>query len=141
MMTKQEYIKKFYGERPVPAHIDKEYESWLAIEEAGIAEQATSIPVTDEAPQPSAASPTPEEAGTPPVEEEETPAMVMLTFSEAVAAMLKGERLSKVQWNDSQLHVYLKDGILKILNAKEGYREDNWILSEADMLGTDYFVV
>lgn len=60
-----------------------------------------------------------------------------LTFSEAIAHLIKGERVTKQEWKNSAIFAAVTDGMLKLYNPKAA----NWAVSEADMLGDDFIVL
>jgi hypothetical protein len=62
-----------------------------------------------------------------------------LSFPEAIAAVIDGKKVTKLEWNDASIYGFLGiDGYLKInLPAKL----DNWLLRDGDLNGTDYIIV
>jgi hypothetical protein len=63
--------------------------------------------------------------------------MEYLDFEGLRREVLKGSRLTKVEWADPGICVMLQGLVLKI------YRDgkwQNWIISEGDLLGEDWYV-
>lgn len=64
----------------------------------------------------------------------------LMDFSQALRAVLAGKKIERLQWaNDGIREVY---GVMdkEILKIYQG-RLDNWIISEADMIATDWMTV
>jgi len=63
----------------------------------------------------------------------------LLTFPEAIAAVIDGKRITKFEWNDKSIYGFLgTDGHLKInLPTKLS----DWILSDGDLNGLDWGVL
>ena len=62
-----------------------------------------------------------------------------LNFNEAIAELLAGKSITKLEWDDKQYYGTLADNRLR-LHKPDGQLYD-WILSEGDMKGTDYIVL
>lgn len=78
----------------------------------------------------------------PPVIEGET--VKALTFLEAMQAIIDGKRITKQEWNNTDIFCELMDGFLMIHLKKEGEqgaRYHRWEISEGDLIGEDYFVI
>jgi len=63
----------------------------------------------------------------------------LLIFAEAIKAILLGSLVSKVEWKDREIYGVLKDSHLK-LHKSDGKFYD-WIISEGDLIGLDYFIL
>ena len=61
----------------------------------------------------------------------------IMTFPEAIAKVIDGKMITKLEWADPSSYGILKDGRLKIV-LKE--REFDWILSDGDLMGLDYII-
>ena len=59
-------------------------------------------------------------------------------FYAALRAAVEGKQITKAEWGSSELYGYFDKEILKI-NLKDGIHD--WILSEADVIGTDWQVL
>jgi len=59
-----------------------------------------------------------------------------MDFPDAIRAVIDGKRVTKLEWNDPNIVVYL-DGHLKI--TLEGSARD-LIVSDGDMLGKDWVI-
>ena len=62
-----------------------------------------------------------------------------LSFPSAIAEILNGNKITKLEWDDSQYYVFLHEGILK-LHKPDGQLY-TWTLSEADLTGEDYIII
>lgn len=62
-----------------------------------------------------------------------------LNFGQAMQEVLAGARVSKKEWNSNEYYGFLLNGILK-LHKIDG-RDYDWILSDGDIAGEDYFVI
>jgi hypothetical protein len=65
---------------------------------------------------------------------DETP---MLTFLQAMEAVIEGKRVTKKEWDDVTCYAELKDGFLIIHTDKE----HQWLISQGDMEGKDYIII
>ena len=60
-----------------------------------------------------------------------------MTFCMAIEAILAGQTITKIEWDDPNIYGQLRNGILML------YRNDQWhqwILNDGDMLGTDWII-
>lgn len=65
-----------------------------------------------------------------------------MSFPDAMAEAFKGNRITKEEWNSQNNFAMLRNGTLQIYTAgKEGLKWYNWIISDGDMAGLDWFVV
>lgn len=65
-----------------------------------------------------------------------------LTFTDAMAIVSKGQRVTREEWNDKRWYGILKDGMLQI--HKAGEAEDTthpWIINDGDLAGEDYLIL
>ncbi len=62
-----------------------------------------------------------------------------LKFSQALTEILAGKSVTKLEWGDTDYYGVLADGRLR-LHKPDGELYD-WILSEADLTGTDFVVL
>jgi hypothetical protein len=62
-----------------------------------------------------------------------------LNFSEAMAEILAGKNVTKLEWDDKDYYGTLADNRLR-LHKPDGQLYD-WILSEADLRGEDFVVL
>ena len=67
------------------------------------------------------------------------PPVPQLDFSQAIAEILSGKTVTKLEWNDKDYYGVLADNRLR-LHKPDGQLYD-WILSEGDMSGKDYSVL
>lgn len=63
---------------------------------------------------------------------------VEMTFSEAMDEVINGKVITKIEWKNRDIFCLLKSGILQI--HIDGQFK-NWIISDGDMLGTDWIVL
>ena len=75
----------------------------------------------------------------PPVKPEEPKNPPVFDFDGAVKELLKGNKVTRQEWNNRDIYFLLKDTRMKIHKA-DGSVTD-LILTEGDLLGTDYFIV
>lgn len=70
-----------------------------------------------------------------------------MTFPDAMAKVIEGKKVSRLEWNDQLEYGYLKDGLLLIRTQdvdKQGkamYNDHKWMVSDGDMLNNDWIVV
>ena len=64
-----------------------------------------------------------------------TPYRPPLDFPDALRAVIAGHKITKAEWGDDEYYGVLRDGLL-MLHKPDGFH--TWIISEADMLGTDW---
>jgi hypothetical protein len=62
-----------------------------------------------------------------------------MNFYEAVREIVKGKKVTKIEWGGSDFYGVLDNSILKI--HKDDGKLYHWIISEADILGEDYVIV
>lgn len=62
----------------------------------------------------------------------------LLTFPDAMREVINGKKVTKLEWATSEVFLQLKDGFLKIYRDSKYY---DLIVSEGDMIGTDWVVV
>jgi len=82
----------------------------------------------------SALSPTPDKK-----QKREPAKPKMLGFSEAITAIAEGNKVTRKDWKDESYYGILKDGRLKI-HKPDGELYD-WIISDGDMLATDWILI
>ena len=78
---------------------------------------------------PSALSPTPTKK----------PEKGSLDFNKAIAAIIGGKKIHKLEWGDKKYYCVLKDGRLK--HHKPDGQFYDWVIQEGDLLGEDWVVV
>jgi len=66
------------------------------------------------------------------------PSKILIDFSAAVAKIIGGAKVSKVEWKNPGIYIYLKDGWLMI-NKDDG--DHQLLISEGDLIGKDFFVL
>lgn len=62
-----------------------------------------------------------------------------LTFADALASVLAGESITKLEWRDPDIYGRLLDGKLVLYMHDKQFHP--WILSDGDLLGTDWIVI
>ena len=63
-----------------------------------------------------------------------------MTFPEAMQAIIDGKRITKLEWDDDKIVVYL-DEHLKITLPENSYKPSDLILSDGDIFGNDWRIV
>ena len=64
---------------------------------------------------------------------------VTMDFSRAIEEVIIGKSITKQEWGNKDEYGLLKDGWLMIHHAGETFHK--WIVSEADLQGTDWIVI
>lgn len=62
-----------------------------------------------------------------------------LSFYDALAEVLKGKKITKAEWGNADIYGVIDGQILKLV--KEDGEMHNWIVSESDIIGTDWQVL
>lgn len=62
-----------------------------------------------------------------------------MNFTQAIAKVIEGAAITKLEWNNKNIYGTLKDGFLMLY--KEDGKSYQWILSDGDLLGEDYVVL
>jgi hypothetical protein len=68
----------------------------------------------------------------------------MVKFSEAIEAITAGASVTKLEWENPSTICKLRNGRLQIFLKTEGETEPawrDWIISEADLIGLDWYVL
>lgn len=60
-------------------------------------------------------------------------------FFVALRAVLDNKKITKLEWGNENVYGWLDATILKL--HKENGVDDNWILSEGDLVGDDWIVI
>lgn len=61
-----------------------------------------------------------------------------LTFPEAMQAIIDSKRISKLEWENKEHLAELREGFLMI-RLDDGWH--TWVVSDGDMLGTDWVII
>jgi len=65
-----------------------------------------------------------------------------MSFPDALKEVITGKKITKLEWNNNQTYVVLKDAILCIHNAKDSsVTFHSLIVSEGDLVGEDWVVL
>lgn len=59
-----------------------------------------------------------------------------MSFPEAIQAVIEGKKVTKLEWDNSNIYLLLKDGYLRIHTLKGDF--DVLAVSEGDLIGKDY---
>ena len=62
-----------------------------------------------------------------------------MNFFDALKEVLAGKKIHKLEWEDKGFYGYIKDAILT-LHKPEG-TDHGWIITDGDMVGTDFIVL
>ena len=73
---------------------------------------------------------------TSPVISKNTP--VLMTFPDAMAEVIKGRKVTRLEWQNNGVYGVLKDGLLQIRMDGQLKR---WIVSSGDMENSDWKVI
>lgn len=63
----------------------------------------------------------------------------LLSFPEAIKAVKEGKKITKIEWDNENIYGVLKDGFLMLHKADGQFYQ--WILSDGDVIGTDFIVL
>jgi hypothetical protein len=58
-----------------------------------------------------------------------------LDFSEAIAALTDGSRITKIEWDNPDIYGMLRNGVL-MLHLEDGWHK--WEVNDGDLTGTDW---
>lgn len=73
-----------------------------------------------------------------PAQISDAPVTRLLNFYDALREVTKGRYITKVEWKNNAIYGFL-DGVLQI--HTETGRDDNWLISDGDLLGEDWMVL
>lgn len=62
-----------------------------------------------------------------------------LNFFDALKAVLDNKRITKAEWENKEIYGWLDTDVLKI--HMQDNKDHNWIISEGDLIGTDWIVL
>lgn len=62
----------------------------------------------------------------------------MLTFGQAMEEVAKGRRVTRIEWNSNQEYGFLTAGRLHIFTQG---KPNQWLISDGDLLATDWVVL
>ena len=72
-------------------------------------------------------SPTPQETVT------------IMDFPQAILQIIKGKKITKLEWNNPQIYCILKDTFLMIHTIDNQFH--TWTINEGDLIGNDYITI
>jgi hypothetical protein len=80
---------------------------------------------------------------TPAVPLSESPTPILMDFPTAIRAVIEGKSITRLDWNDNEIYCALRNSFLEISYDMKTkfYKWCTWIVSEGDLLGTDWVVV
>ncbi len=68
--------------------------------------------------------------------------VIIYSFTEALAELIKGRRITRLEWGTNDEYGIMRDGWLMIFrNGKEGLKFYQWIVSQADMEAIDWILL
>ena len=73
------------------------------------------------------------------MEPQTSPVKTEMDFPTAIAEVIVGKKITKKEWSDPAIYGILKDGFLMLHKADDKLYQ--WVISEGDLLGTDYVIV
>ena len=62
----------------------------------------------------------------------------LITFPDAIKAVIDGSKVTKEEWESDEVYMMLKDGFLMIHKDGQDYQ---LIVSEGDLKGDDFFII
>ena len=63
---------------------------------------------------------------------------VTMSFGEALIKATEGERFTKIEWEDTNVYGFIREGVLH-LHKEDG--DHKWIINDGDILGNDYILI
>ena len=63
----------------------------------------------------------------------------IMNFPSAIREIIEGNKVTKLEWDNQEIYIFLHEGLLKI--HKEDGSIPRLIVSEADMVGTDWVTI
>jgi len=63
-----------------------------------------------------------------------------MDFPNAIREVMRGARITSLEWGDTDTYVHLSDGRLKIHKSEDGKNYD-LIVSDGDLFGTDWQIL
>lgn len=73
------------------------------------------------------------------MEPQTSPVKTEMDFPTAISEIMVGKKVTKKEWQNPNVYGELKDGYLMLHKADNKYYQ--WIISEGDIVGTDYQIV
>lgn len=61
-----------------------------------------------------------------------------MTFPEAMEQVIKGKKITRIEWDSREDYGLLKDGFLLIHNKKDFHK---WMITDGDLLATDWVIL
>ena len=61
-----------------------------------------------------------------------------MSFPDAIAELIKGKKITRIEWDDLESYGELKDGYLMIILNGVTHK---WIVNDGDLLAIDWIVV
>ena len=74
------------------------------------------------------------------------PDRALLTFYEALKEVERGRKMTRIDWQDGNMHAFMKkfgnNNLLHIrIEKNDSYEEHQWMISLEDMIATDLIVL
>lgn len=73
-----------------------------------------------------------------PLPENEKTIVQMLDFFDALKEIANGERVTRAEWESTDIYGFLDNGRLRLM-LEDGLHE--WIVTDGDMQSTDWYIV
>ena len=68
-----------------------------------------------------------------------TKALKMISFSQAIAEIMVGKKVTKHEWADEEFYGFLHEGKLRL--HKPDDKVYDWIISDGDLFGLDFYLI
>jgi len=65
--------------------------------------------------------------------------LAQLTFPEAIKAVITGKSVTRVEWNNANIFIFMGDGFLRI--QKEDETTPQLVVGDGDLLAKDWYIV
>lgn len=62
-----------------------------------------------------------------------------MDFPSAIRMLILGSKIFRVEWQDKEFYGIMKDGFLMLHKPDGAFHQ--WIVSEGDLVGTDWIVI
>lgn len=68
-----------------------------------------------------------------------TKALKMISFNQAVQEIMIGKKVTKHEWGTEEIYGFLNEGFLRLHKLDD--KVYDWIISDGDLFGTDFYVI
>lgn len=65
----------------------------------------------------------------------------LLSFPDAIKEVIKGKKITRLEWENSEIYGELFEGKLRIFRGDTDSLRHDWIVNDGDMISTDWIVI